>query len=183
MRSSTSTSTVGVNQLPASIDALATAQHPRALRDRVGALRFEHVDLRGACERTDVGALVGGITDGVRAHHFDERRDERVEHRCRARTPAQSHCTTGRRCNTRPRQPRVPHPRRRRRRPRTRGSLPPNSSCTRSSRSATCVATSPARRVRTGEAHHVDVGCDERRAGRAAANHRLHDVDRHLGAV
>ena len=37
--------------------------------------------------------------------------------------------------------------------------------------------------VRPGEAHHVDVALDQRRAGRARADDRVHDVDRDAGAV
>ena len=170
MRSSTSTRTVGVEPVARSIDALATAQHARALRHRVGALRFEHVDLRGAASGpTSVPSSVG-ITDAIRRTTSTNAATNAIEHRRRARTPARSHCTTGRRCSTRLRQPRVPHRRRRRRRPRTRASLPPSSSCTSQQAVGDGVATAPARRVRTREAHHVDVGM--RRAPRRSRRRR-----------
>ena len=61
--------------------------------------------------------------------------------------------------------------------------MPPSSSCSRISRSATDRATRRPGVVRTGEAHHVDVGADERGTDGAAADDRLHDVDRDARAV
>ena len=53
----------------------------RAAADRVGDLRVEHVELLGARERADVGRVVVGIADAVRADDVDERGDERVADR------------------------------------------------------------------------------------------------------
>ena len=131
-------------------------------------LRVEHVELRGPGERADVGAVVARDrrrgTPSTTSTSVSMNASARSR---RARRPARSRCTTARRCRTRPRRPRAPRPRRRRRRTRTPRPCRPARAARGSSRSAAAARDLPAGRVRAGEAHHVDVGVDERGAGRA----------------
>ena len=149
-----------------SIDAMTTGEHARALAARVGDLCVEHVELLAARASgpTSVPSSLG-ITDAVAAHDFDERRRRTGPRYCvvhidafgrAARLPGVVERTFG---DIDGGTFDVDVVARRRPRP-----CRPARAARRIIWSAAARATLLAGRVRTGEAHHVDVRC--RRARR-----------------
>ena len=128
--------------VPGPLDAVAAGEDACAALHRVGELRAR---ARRVARRARAGRcrwLVGRRSPTrVALHDFDERVDEPVPDRRRARRPARSRCTTGPCCRTRLRRRRARRPRRRRRRTTYAASLPPSSSCTRTIRSAAARST------------------------------------------
>ena len=62
-----------------SIEAPASAEHTRPLTDRVGHLGFEHIHLRGAGERADVGGVVHRVVDAICGNDIDDGVDDAIE--------------------------------------------------------------------------------------------------------